>query len=89
MSITFQQLRRAKGLTSQDVADAAGISLTDEYLFEIHCLTDEAIKHRIIQAFSILTGHRYTLQDFASVEEQPTTVMQHVGRSRRVHRRKS
>ena len=78
--IQFQQLRRAKGLTSQAVADAAGVSLTDEYLFEIHCLTDETLKHTIIQAFSQLVGHPYSLSDFESVEEQPTVIMNTINR---------
>ena len=90
--LRFQQLRRAKGLTSQAVADAAGVSLTDEYLFEIHCLTNETIKHKIIQAFSQLAGQPYSLRDFEATEEQPTVMMQKrdrvqgfIGGSRELH----
>jgi hypothetical protein len=76
--LQFQQLRRAKGLASQAIADAAGISLTDVYLFEIHCLTNAAIKRNIVQAFSRLTGQSYQVSDFepgSPTEEQPTLVM--------------
>jgi hypothetical protein len=85
----FQHLRRAQGLTSQAVADAAGISLTDEYLFEIHCLTNSEVKEKIIRAFTHLTGYPYILSDFEPVEEQPTAVMNRshgfIGGSRELH----
>lgn len=76
----FQQLRREAGLTSQMVADAAKVSLTDEYLFEIGGRVNETIKHKIIQAYSTLIGHFYTLSDFEPVDEQPTAVMHKISR---------
>jgi transcriptional regulator with XRE-family HTH domain len=84
--LQFQQLRRAKGLTLQAIAVAAGISLTDVYLFEIHCLTDAAIRRTIVQAFSRLTGESYQISDFepgSSAEEQPTLVMNTLRQSQR------
>ena len=82
----FQQLRRAKGLTLQAIATAAGISLTDVYLFEIHCQTDTTIKQNIVQAFSRLTGQSYQISDFepgSPAEEQPTLVMNTLRQSQR------
>jgi hypothetical protein len=82
----FQQLRRAKGLTLQAIADAARISLTDAYLFEIHCQTDAAIKQKIVQVFSRLTGQPYQVSDFepgSPAEEQPTLVMNTLRQSQR------
>ena len=66
--LNFQQLRREKGLTSGAVAEAAGVSLREEYLFEIGGIVDEEIKRKILKAFEQLTGK--------SLEEQPTLALQ-------------
>lgn len=62
--LRFQQLRRASGFTSQEVATQAGISLGEEYAFEIGCNVAPAIKEKVVQAFAHLTHHPYTLKDF-------------------------
>ncbi|MBV9615649.1 MAG: helix-turn-helix domain-containing protein, partial [Ktedonobacteraceae bacterium] len=66
----FQRLRREKGLTSRAVAEAAGISLREEYLFEIGGVVSDEIKQKIMQAFQQLTGQ--------SIVEQPTPVISKV-----------
>ena len=69
----FQRLRREKGLTSQAVADAAGVPLREEYLFEIGGVVSDEIKQKVLTAFHKLTGQ--------SVEEQPTIAMNPISRS--------
>lgn len=66
--LQFQQLRRAKGLTLQAIADAAGISLTDVYLFEIHCLTDAAL--RCIKRIFVASDHFSHFQHRGQQEKQ-------------------
>ena len=74
--LSFQQLRREKHLTSQQVAEAAGVSLREEYLFEIGGIVSKETEQRIMQAFSKLTEQ--------STEEQPTVVMQKISRPSKV-----
>lgn len=73
MSTSFQELRRAKGLTSREVADAAGVSLAEEYLYEIGGIVDKEVGQRIVKAFEQLTGERFNVSD------QPTTILNTVG----------
>jgi transcriptional regulator with XRE-family HTH domain len=77
----FRSLRREKGLTLQEVANAAGFSsTTDVYLFEIGAIVPNKTKLKIIQAFAHLTGQPYTLSDFTyAPEEQPTIVTRSLG----------
>ncbi|MBV9614576.1 MAG: hypothetical protein JO031_03865 [Ktedonobacteraceae bacterium] len=70
--MNFQRLRREKGLTSRAVAEAAGISLREEYLFEIGGVVSDEIKQKIMQAFQQLTR--------LPVVEQPTPVINKVNR---------
>ena len=72
----FQQLRREKGLTSKAVAEVAGISLREEYLFEIGGFVSDEARQKILHAFEKLTG--------ASLEEQPTLALQKVNRPLKV-----
>lgn len=70
MDNSFQQLRRAKGLTSREIADAAGVSLAEEYLFEIGGIINKEARQKVMQAFQKLTG---------TIPEQPTTIMNTLG----------
>jgi hypothetical protein len=63
----FQHLRRNSGLQSRAVANAAGVSLREEYLFEIGGVIPIATKEKIVAAFSALTNHPYILADFEAV----------------------
>src|SRR5579875_649584 len=69
---SFQRLRREKGLTSRQVAEAAGVSLREEYLFEIGGIVSKEIEQKIMQAFQQLTGE--------PPEEQPTVTIQKLSR---------
>lgn len=73
----FQQARRESGLTSKTVADAAGVSIGEEYAFEIGGVVNKAIKEKVVQAFARLTGHPYTLGNFEHeyIEEQETVAL--------------
>jgi len=62
--LNFQKIRIEKGLTSRAVADAANIPLREEFLFELGATVSKEVKHKIIHAFSILTGQDYALSDF-------------------------
>ncbi len=62
--LNFQHVRREAGLTSRAVAQAAGVPLRDEYVFELGAKVDQETKQKLIQALSTLTGHAYTLADF-------------------------
>ena len=87
----FQQVRRASGLTSREVATLAEVPLREEYLFEIGGPTSPETRRKIIQAFSRLTGHAYTIADFESDvpppqqahrSERPSSQQTQGGRSR-------
>ena len=69
--LNFQQIRREAGLTSRAVAQAAGVSLRDEYVFELGARVDQETKQKVIQALSTLTGHTYTLADFEPDKPAP------------------
>lgn len=81
MSRRFQDLRRKKGLTSREVADAAGVSLADEYLFEIGGIVDKDVGPKVVAAYERLTGESNT------VIEQPTVIMKKLGGSYELSRR--
>jgi DNA-binding XRE family transcriptional regulator len=61
--VQFRALRRENKVTIQVLADAAGISPTSVYLFEIGALVDSETKQKITRAFSQL------------IEEQPTVTI--------------
>lgn len=61
----FLTLRRESGLTSEQVAQAAKLSLSDEYRAEIGCAIEPEMAARILAAFSILTGKGWTMQEIA------------------------
>ena len=66
---TLMQLRRSYNrnadtpITSQQLAEAAQVSLSDEFLVELGRPVDAIVVNRVINAFSALTGHRYTFTD--------------------------
>jgi hypothetical protein len=66
---TFMQLRRSYNqhtdspLTSQQLAEAAGIPLTDVYQMEIGGWVSKQDAIKILEAFFSKTGKRYTLND--------------------------
>src|SRR5438552_16226577 len=75
--LRFQELRRASGFTSKDIAEAAGVSIGLEYAFEIGGTVNKTIKEKVVQAFARLTGHPYTLGNFEHeyIEEQETVAL--------------
>ena len=61
----FLVLRQNSGLTSQQVAQEAGLPLSDEYRAEIGCVVEADVAERVRAAFSRLTGQRWTLTELA------------------------
>jgi hypothetical protein len=61
----FLTLRRESGLTSEQVAKEARLSLSDEYRAEIGSAIEPEIAARILAAFSMLTGKPWTMQETA------------------------
>lgn len=61
----FLTLRRESGLTSEQVAKEARLSLSDEYRAEIGCAIEPTVAARILAAFSTLTGKAWTMQETA------------------------
>jgi len=61
----FLTLRRESGLTSEQVAKEARLSLSDEYRAEIGSAIEPEIATRILTAFSTLTGKAWTMQETA------------------------
>ncbi len=59
----LMQLRHDHGLTSQELAQAAGVSLREEYLMEIGAVVNREDALKILQALSTLCGQPYTLND--------------------------
>lgn len=82
---TLLSLRQQTKITTQEVADKAGVSLTQAYVVEIGGFTDREIAEKVIRAFSYLSGMHYTLDDIrlqnvstpmmkrASIDDLPTT----------------
>ena len=60
---TLLSLRLQTTITTQEVAQKAGVSLTHAYVVEIGGFADRAIAEKVIDAFSQLSGMRYTLDD--------------------------
>jgi transcriptional regulator with XRE-family HTH domain len=61
----FLTLRRESGLTSEQVAQKAGLSLSDEYRAEIGSAMEPEVAERILEAFSSLTGKAWTMRETA------------------------
>ena len=60
---TLLSLRQLTTITTQEVAEMAGVSLTQAYVVEIGGFTESEIAEKVISAFSTLSGTRYTLED--------------------------
>lgn len=61
----FLALRLEHGFTSQQVAQEAGVSLSEEYRAEIGCTVEAEVAERVRAAFSRLTGQAWSLADMA------------------------
>ena len=60
---TLLSLRQHTKITTQEVAQQAGVSLTEAYVVEIGGFADGEIAERVVRAFSQLSGTPYTLDD--------------------------
>jgi hypothetical protein len=58
------EMRREANLTSQQLAEAAGVPLSQEYAVEIGGFVDRATAEKVINAFSSLTHSHHTLDEF-------------------------
>lgn len=61
----FLLIRRASGLTSEHVAQEAGLSLSEEYRAELGNAVEPEVAERLVAAFSRLTGKDWTVQETA------------------------
>jgi hypothetical protein len=61
----FLMRRRESGLTSEQVAEAAGLALAEEYRAEIGCVVESEVATRLLAAFSRLTGRNWTMEEAA------------------------
>jgi transcriptional regulator with XRE-family HTH domain len=61
----FLALRLQSGLTSEQVAQKAGLTLGDEYRAETGSAIEQDVAERILTAFSQLTGKVWTMQEAA------------------------
>jgi predicted transcriptional regulator len=60
---TLLSLRQYTQITTQELAQQAGVSLTEAYVVEIGGFANRAIAKKVIRAFSQLSGTAYTLDD--------------------------
>jgi predicted transcriptional regulator len=60
---TLLSLRQHTQITTQELAQQAGVSLTEAYVVEIGGFADRAIAEKVLRAFSQLSGTPYTLDD--------------------------
>ena len=60
---TLLSLRLQTTITTQEVAQKAGVSLTQAYVVEIGGFTDRESAKKVVLAFSALSGTHYTLDD--------------------------
>ncbi len=75
---TLLRLRQRTTITTQDLAQKAGVSLTEAYIVEIGGFADRAIAEKVIAAFSHLSETRYTLNDIR-LHNVSTPVIQRAG----------
>ena len=61
----FLTVRRDSGLTSQEVVQEAGLSLSDEYRAEIGSAIEAHLAEQIVAAFSRLTGKTWSVDEMA------------------------
>lgn len=60
---TLLSLRQKTDMTTQQLAQYAGVSLTEAYVVEIGGFVDRETARRVVIAFSRLSGTRYTIDD--------------------------
>ena len=60
---TLLSLRRGTGLTTEQLAQLAGVTLGKTYTVEIGGFVDPAIAKRVVAAFATLSGTPCTLND--------------------------
>ena len=60
---TLLSIRQHTQITTQELAQQAGVSLTDAYVVEIGGFADRTIAEKVVRAFSQLSGTPYTLDD--------------------------
>ena len=61
---SFTAVRDARGLKLETIARMAGVDALTVFLFEIGSELDDAVKVKIVHAFSLLCGHHYNVSDF-------------------------
>ncbi len=65
---TLQQIRwTQQGLTSQALAQAAGVPLRIEYLMEIGAWVSRQEAEKVLVALSQIAGHKYTLENVEGI----------------------
>ena len=60
---TLLNLRQKTVITTQELAQKAGVSLTEAYVVEIGGFVNKETATRVLAAFTQLTGTHYTLND--------------------------
>ncbi len=70
----IRDIRRQYGLTSRDVADAAGVELQTEYLLEIGGLVGSEEVEQVLNALSRLTGEQFTSENVCGLCTPPNRV---------------
>ena len=60
---TLLSLRLGTTITTQEVAERAGVSLTQAYVVEIGGFANREVAEKVVRAFSALSGTPYTLDD--------------------------
>ena len=60
---TLLRLRQQTGISTQELAQQAGVSLTEAYVVEIGGFANSEVAEKVIRAFSLLSGTAYTLDD--------------------------
>ena len=73
----FLALRQEHGFTSQQVAQEAGLSLSEEYRAEIGCAVEAEVAERVRAAFSRLTGQTWSLAEMAVTTQKEASYEQH------------
>jgi predicted transcriptional regulator len=60
---TLLSIKQRTGITTEQLASEAGVTLGQAYTVEIGGFVDREIAERVIKAFTKLTGLQYTLDD--------------------------